>query len=364
MLDLFLSTSTAQQTSFHDPAFSYLRAVYKREIADVINYYQSRVYAVKNNHILIRLLSTLDIPMQYPINQYASVADTRAPYTANSFRMTSELTAGHVFDGSFYGPGCPEVLLLRESYFDPLKADKHWRHVSALQVHRHPQSHLGLLLPNGRESGTDTGMAVISINLALLAVQFRAFVWEQDRKLKQAGMSLLGVNHFIHMHVLPNMLYRHFDYVLMNRLMNLYYGAPMGQATRKHPFLLYDYQHKLDQSLGLYLKRLEGRSLNYSDVLKTLPAVYAENQEDALQLPDYAPTRQVQWALVLSRLPVIQFLIDLMDSKSYHRNQDELNALSRLLTRLERDQSLTQALPPSIALDVQMQLSALQRRLH
>lgn len=359
MLDLFLSTASTQVTTQSDPAFHYLRAAYRREVADVVSYYHQRVYAVKNNHFLARLLNTLAVPMEYEIAQYARVAETRGTYVANSFRMTSELTAGTVFDGHFYGPGGSEIILHRDCYFDPVKADLHWPHIAAVHVHRHPQSHLGFLLPNGRETCSETGVSVVSVNVGLLAVQYRGFILQQYRKT--AGVSLLGLNHFIHMYVLPNMLYRHADYVLMNRLMNLYYGAPLGQAYRTHPFLLYDYHQKLDQSLGFYLKRLQKKSLDFSSVLKSLPALYTENQEEALQLPDYAPTRQVEWALLVARLPTIQFLIDLMGSNAKARNQMHLNTLDRLITRLLRDQSIQQALSPDLAMETTLQLEGLRR---
>jgi hypothetical protein len=295
--------------------------------------------------------------------QYASVAETRAAYIANSFRMTSELTAGHAFDGVFYGPGSPEVLLHRDCYFDPIHASKHWRHISAIQVHRHPQSHLGLLLANGKETCSESGIGVISVNIGLLAMQYRGFILEQYRKLQNHSESLLGINHFIHMNVLPPILYRHMDYVLMNRMMNLFYGAPMGQAYLKHPFLLYDYQQKLDKSLGFYLKHIQDKSMRYEDMLLGIPAIFANTQYEALQLPDYAPTRQVQWSLLLARLPVIQFLIDVGGDKGKRRNSTQLNNLNRHITRLLRDNSIMQGLNPSLSIDYQIQLEALQRSL-
>lgn len=363
MLDLFSSRPVAHVTAISDPAFPYLRTAYRREVTDIINYYQQRVYAVKNNHLLARILYALSIPMQYETLQYASVAETRAAYVASSFRLTSELTAGRVFDGVFYGPGCPEVILHRECYFDPLRATQHWKHLAAVQVHRHPQSHTGLLLPNGKTTCTEQGIAVLSVNIALLAVQYRGFVLEQYRQQQNGATSLLGINHFIHMYVLPNMLYRHVDYLLLNRVLNLYYGAPMGQATLKHPFLIYDYNQKLDRSLSVYLTQLKKRNLTLTDTLMSLPAVYAEQQRAALQLPDYAPTRQVEWALVLSRLPVIQLLVDLSLSHTGRRDRDDFNALRRLLTRLLRDQSLLGHLPAGLDMELQIQLQGLLRQI-
>jgi hypothetical protein len=160
------------------------------------------------------------------------------------------------------------------------------------------------------------------------------------------------------------MLYRHMDGVIMNRLMNLFYGAPMGTAYRQHPFLLYDYRHKLDQSLGIYLKHIENKSLRYEDMLRNLPAVFFNSQLDALKLPDYAPTRQVQWSLLLARLPVIQFLIDVGGDAGRRRNGTVLNSLNRLITRLLRDDGTAQGLSDSDRLDYQIQLESLQRRLY
>lgn len=143
--------------------------------------------------------------------------------------MTSDINYGQVFKGVFYGPSCDELILYDEEYFNPFYAEKEWMRINAVKVLLHPKSDLALLLPNGRDSSTGGGLAVISVNVPLLAIQYRGFLKSQMLKIKAEDDAKLGIQHFIHMFVLPNMLYNQIDITIMNRLMNLFYNAPMSE---------------------------------------------------------------------------------------------------------------------------------------
>jgi len=353
MYELFTKRFTSNNSVIRVPAFDYIRRTYQKEVARIVEYYQSRVYAVKSNHLLCRLLTTALVPMSYDLERYTEAAFTRSPYVAKHFNFTSEINYGEVFKGIFYGKGCDELIIYYDEYFDAAEVLVDWKKIQAVKVITHPVSNLGLLLPNGNKNNREEGLAVISINLPLLLVQYRGFILQQASKfVEEETDSLLAVSHFVHMYVLPNMLYSHADMVLVNRTMNLYYGAPMGEALTRHPFAVSDYSDKVDRSLNLILKKIQNNSMFYYSSLKNIPSFFSEDSQESMLLPDLAETRQVWWALLLSRLYLMKFLLDAGGTEGIANNGRYVNDLKIDVKRMLRDNSMKAKLPKDLYHDV------------
>lgn len=344
MFELFQSTTPHPGSQRLPPEFEYVKRTYLRELLTLQEYYHSRVYAVRNQNLLVRILTHVDTPMEYIADRYVEVTRVRAPYLAKAYRLTSEIDYGVVHPGTFYGPGTDEVLLYDDTYFDPVYAEKNWKRITAVTPIWHPRSDLGFMLPNGKATSTDNGLAVTAINIPLLALQYRCFLRDQLVSQKtDAGM--LGPNHFVHMYVLPNMMFAHTDIVIMNRLMRVYYGLPMGEARQRHPFPIVQYDNKLDSVLSKIVTDYQNRPMQYDWLLSAMPTISSEDMAHALLMPEIAPTRQVWWSMMISRLETIGFLIDLGGEEGIRRNGVHLNRLNRDLRRLKRENIYDQVLP-------------------
>lgn len=318
-------------------AFDYIKRIYQRELEKIKEYYASRVYAVKSNHLLCRILTTATAPMSYELNRYVEVVIARSPYIAKHFNLTSEINYGTSFDGVFYGYNNIETIISYEEYFDALDAFTNWKKVQAVKVLMHPFSDLGLQLPNGKVSSIEYGNVTVAVNIPLLLVQYRGFVMQQYGKLENADDSLLAVSHFVHMYVLPNMLDSHLELVILNRMMNLQFGAPMGQAVRKHPFPIIDYSSKLDKVLEEIHERISHSRRLYSMDLKNIPSISYDDMQESLIVPDLAPTRQVWWAIFYSRLKVMKYLIDVGGNEGVAYNRDYINRLQIDIKRFKSE---------------------------
>lgn len=335
MFEIFQSTLVHPFGKKLPPEFDYVKLSYLRELLNYQDYYNSRVYAVKNQNFLVRLLMHVDTPLNYDIQRFVEVTRTRAPYLAKAFRMTSEINYGDIHNGCFFGPGTDEVIIYEDTYFDPVYAEKNWRRINAVTTLYHPRSDLGFMLPNGRASSSDTGMAFISINLPLLAVQLRSFFKDQFVNRYMQDGSSLGIPHFVHMYVLPNMMYHHTNVVIMNRLMRLLYNEDMGKELFKHPFPILHYNDKLDNVLIKVIDNYYDSRVDYADLLASLPSIDSKDASVALRVPDMGSTRQVKWALVLSRLKIMKFLIDLAGEHSINTNRTYITHLKGTLKRMK-----------------------------
>lgn len=322
-----------------------------RNLRTTQNYYHSRIYAVKTNHFLARLIDNINVSHTHELERFYSIVDSKSNAIASAMRMSTSYQKSGLFNGIFYGQGCPEIIVTDCGTFDPFDVYKDWKEVSAVRVIAHPVSDLNLMLPNGKDTNNEKGLAVISINIPMLAIQFKAFAADQMYMNEQNGTGLQSTAHFIHRFVLPNMLPSHLDYALFNRIMNLLNGAPLPSNNRKHPFALIDYSAMSDSVQQQILSDMKGKSLDYKAILKTIPAVSSLSMEEALTMADNPPTRQLVWADVLSRLDVLKTVIQLGDTQSVSRNMVTLNAFARDFVLYSQDKSLQNVLPRGIYLD-------------
>lgn len=312
----------------------YAKEGLRHNLKKVVEFYQSHSMAVESDHFLVRLLQSVTTPKMLKLDRYYAIVDALSLNLGMALKMTSSISKGHVFKGVFYA-GSTEVLIADNAEFDLEAAARDWQHVQAIRVLRHPRSDLGLNLPDGKKTGTEEGFAIIAINIPMLAVQYRAFRLREDAYALSTGEPGRTIQQFVHMYVLPNMLYSHLDYVMFNRIYNLESGRPLGESIKPHPFYITDFAQKLNAVHGTIITNLKAVGQDFTGVLRSVPAVTKESLDDALSIPEMAPTRQVVWALALSRFPAIDLMLDLTEGGNQGgaqtRNQQQLNTLMQAI---------------------------------
>lgn len=349
MYNLFTKRFDSANSVIKPSGFELVRRTYQRELATIVEYFNTRVHAVQSNHLLCRMLITGYSASDYSLSRFLEVTYARSPYVAKYFNITDDISYGKLFDGVFYGQGCTEILLYNEDYFDPFNSLNKWKSLKPVTVLEHPISDFSLLLPDGKDKNTAKGLCVISINLPMLMFMYRQFLEEQRFKDKE---SVLGASHFVHMFVLPGMLYSHIEIVLLNRMKNLFYAAPMSQSLKKHPFPIVDYSDKVDRISDDVLEHLFDTSRQYYQYLKSIPSFFDEDMQESMLMPDIARTRQVWWSLLLSRLGTIKFLIDLGSKKGLAANTSLLNKLKLDIKQIKRENVLSNVLPDDMLYEV------------
>lgn len=351
MYSIFRDPYSIHDTGFTWPEFENIRRSYIRDLKEIKHYYHTRVYSVINSHFLTNILMNVTVPINYDNMRYVEAARVRAYSIAHMAGLSMPSSVGIVHKGNFYGPGCDEIYIYDDEYFDVGYVAENWREISALRVLQHPKSDLKMLLPNGKRYSSETGLVSISINIAMLSLQFKMFYIDQIAKSKEKG-DVLTMSHFLHMYVLPNMLDSHMDIAIFNRLTNLYYGKPMGVGLFRHPFAIVDYTDKVDKILNKVLNRISSVQGSTVSIIRTIPTLIYPNMLDSLHMPDIAPTRQVWWALLLTRLDTCKFLLDVRSKVINGRNATDLYSLQFDLRRLLRDAVLQSVLKQELMFDV------------
>lgn len=295
---------------------------YRGEVDKSLEYFSGSSFFVKNNHLLVRILNFFNVDPFLGTEDFVTQIYARAPFIANQFRLTSERQTGQLFNDVFYRG--TNIILYREDYFSIQEAKDNWRTLRPVQVLKHPVTSLSMLPPDPDRYPThEEGLSVVTIDIALLLFQYRMFLREQQAQ--STNGNILGAHHFVYRYVFPNMMASQTDLAVFNRFRAMYYGESRVNSERsKLPYPVKDYQSRVDLVLAQMVDYVMNSSSLYETYLKIMPAIVAEDAQEALLVPDYTRTRQIWGFLYLSRLDEIRFLLSLGGTVGEKRNQHHL----------------------------------------
>ena len=362
MQNLFGRSSTAAQGIMGLPAdWLYIKHGLLRNLSMVIKFYRRNPMAVKSDHFLIRLLQSINVPHSQNIERYYNNVDAVSLNVSMMLKMTSSIFKGQLFNGIFYGPGNDEILIAHNESFDPFEADAKWENLCPVKILRHPKTDLGLNLPDGINNSDEKGLVVVSINIPLLAIQYRAFRLNEAIIAEEMNNLNTDINdefcqrsimQFIHMYVLPNALASHLDYAIFNRIKNIANGLPLSVSDRKHSFYTTDFSSKINYVHETIIDNLHKVGKDFVGTLRSIPMVVKDSSEQIFKLPDMALTRQVLWATVIAELPVLSFLFNLAKDGVGVKNQSEVNRIMRYMLAYKSDSLFKSMLPYNVYVSV------------
>lgn len=351
MLTLFNNRPTASQGIYIAPDWPYVKTGINKEIKKVIDYMQSSAAATKSNHFLVRLLQSISVPMGIDTERYYANVDVMALNLSMALGMTSSIYKGKFFQNVFYGDNSREILIATDTSFDFQSVHDNWENVKAVEVIQHNLSDLSLNLPDGKNNWNTDVFAVTIINIPMLAVQYRAFRLQEKYYYDLTGESPRSVMQFLARYVIPNMLVSHMDQVIVNRLNNLLTNKAMSFPIHKLPFYITPYEQKLNKVHNEYIKILADRNRTINGMLEQIPMLSKDNLRHVSILPTIAPTMQVNWALMISRLNILKLLLDLSDKHRLSKSAGDIRELKRIVRNYRNNNLLESMLPNDLLID-------------
>lgn len=328
-----------------------------RGLATFIHYYRNQATSVPSQHLLVKILQSMPVSRDLSTQAYYDAVNNHTTPLSMAMGLTSSFHKGKIFNQLFYGENSSEVIIDDSHPFNPEFADRNWQKLAPLKVVRHDRSQLALAALTG-DTQKSPEIAVVSLNLPLLFLQYRAFMNAEKARYGSQD-SLKSIMQFVAMYPLPNLQTSHLDFVVFNRALNLLEDKPNERFQSRTPFFQTDYSQRVDGALTELLTRFRSTRLRFEAILRSLPAVSLDSQFDVMRVPHITPTRQVTWALVLSRLNVLRFLFRLNESSDAQENQQEMNRILREAIYYRSDSTLQYGLTPEIYLDVQRTIDEL-----
>ncbi|MBE0438162.1 MAG: hypothetical protein IBX57_00145 [Gammaproteobacteria bacterium] len=256
------------------------------------------------------------------------------------FKFTSSYTTGSVFSpGIFLGKDSEEIIILTEEEFELHAITSNWENLSPIRFLKHPKSDMTLNLPMGEEYSDEQGLSVILINLPMLGIMYH--LWRK-RELLENSDNPRTTRQFIAGYLLPNSLRSFLDVAYLNMFIKIFNGEEIKEAKDNHPFYMNTYQSNLINSVKTVLHTYLDKNLPFKEVIEAIEGVLASSIRQVMEIPQMPFTRQVNWALTLSRLELIAMLLLWNERTNTYQNKMEINTITKSLRRLRSDKGLEQ----------------------
>jgi len=324
---------------------NYALDVLKRDTDRWVDYRHLNVASVDSSHFLVKLLQTINIPYTGNIEVYRSQVEQRMGQYSGVMGMTSNLHRGRVHHpGVFYGSQSWEVLIATDEDFSLTNWD--WANASPIRVLSHYRSDLGIESLDGDSKTTESGMAVITVNIPMLACQYQ--LWRASGLSGQEGMER-RMSQFLLMYPLTNAVYSHLDVCFFNRICRRQMGVPTGETYRKLPFYTTDLRQRFEQEADKILTNLRVTKQTFVNTLMDIPAFVSDSALQVNRLPKVPFTSQLIWALIAARLNSIAFLLNLGNEMDNDTNTHSINRIRRCLVEVDSNKTLSNGLPSDVS---------------
>ncbi len=333
MQSLFRFESEHNAGSIELRQWPYLKTGLLNNLEKIEQHYQAYPVAVSASHLLVRLIQSIAVGRSLSFDRYIAHCSGLALSVGRTIGLTTAIGKGQLWDGVFYGKNNKEILIGHDTLFSITDAYHNWKQMQPVTVLQHEETNTSLLVPDGRVNSTESGVAIIAINIPLLMAMYYRFNEEQDQ-VEIGGGARRTIYQFVHSYALTNMLRSHLDCVVFNRLYNRLTGTPVTEGIRKHSFFLTDYTAALDSAADQQLVYLRTMKKRFPGVMAATHLPVCGNLANFAQLPSVPSTLQVFWALSLSRLKILSFLC-LVQTEYERINGRELSTV-RWLMRLHQ----------------------------
>lgn len=353
MIDILKGPDRAQRGLPSPPTRRGATEQLKYDLNKVIDYRRDLVRRVESDHFLIRFLESLNINMDQTDQEYVWEVSDNALRVANAFNMTSMWGHGRPFSpGVFFGPEVNEVLIASIDDFDVKEASANWVDLRPIRPITHPYNDLSLPTLDGQGEGVEgiRGWAVLTINVPMLALQYKRWVETFVKGVQDPPPN----NLFLGRYPLANLLYGHLDLCLYNRLMALDMEDETQTLRNTNPFYLnFQQAGQTDRMIQYAVDFMQRGSYSFDDWLDCVPQVTATNVHEWLALPDLTFTSQVEWAIFLSRLPTMGWLLRHNAKVQSTRNNDYIVAIRHWVQRMRNGRFFHQGLQGALLRDVE-----------
>lgn len=295
-----LSQNESNQTRGQNKALSsrYLDILIENEIA-ATNYYIYSGMTVKSNHLLVMFINSITTPISLPEERYLDLIEPQCQQAARALGIgTATNPADYAKVGTFYG--IPELVIgeIKFPDLETLRADP-------LKVIYHPRTDVTFTLLDGTRNTTEDGLAVVSIDLIGLMLDYRKWQLRENRRNPENPKSSL---HFIMSDILPSMITSHNEIAFINRVENTMLGKPLADHIKRTPFYTTP-AIAFEKAYREHLIKVNKKAkMNYEDILQLFQVNTYQNLLEWTQMPSVPPTRYGKTMQLLTMLTALEYL--------------------------------------------------------
>lgn len=331
MYQLFKDYPIQRNTKVDAADFLFVRKTILRELARITTYYTNSNFVVDGDHLINQLLLQLNVSLSRDLESYVRACGQETERLARAFKLIHPTVSDpRPHQGTFYNNNTQEFIILHATEFDFNTAYDKWDKLVPIKVHSHCFTDTTGQLPDGsyKNSIGESGYAVISINMPMLALQYRAWIEKVRRHQEVKDQSV----NFLFQYPITNMVYRHMDLVIVNRMINKYREQPVAKYQRMHPIATIDIDERLDSVLDKRIDYIKKGEYKFDQLFTIFNCLKKPDWLTILRPIDVAPVRSVKWVLELQILNYFQFFLEVRrDAKGSYNNREITRSLRDLI---------------------------------
>lgn len=310
-----------------NPKFNYVSRLVKGDLENIDKYIKGSALTVMNQHLLVRLLGTIDTLYTTDIKNYMHSVYNESDGLERMYGIASG-TNGNItaYNGLFYNQETTDTLLSITEYFDFYDADP--SKIIPLRAYSHPFNAPTAAIPNGRYRSSAKycdDLSVTLIDIPKLAYVY--WHWRNESKLDVQSKTG-AVAAFVYRYVLARMIPSVLDISYFNRICATQYGDRLGDWVAYYPIAVNDFSARIDEMIEYYLSEVSKTTVIYDRVLTTIPALAAGNMGEVFKLPDININRNNAWLILVSRIDIYLLVLSLASTQ---RSNSDLNTVKNKL---------------------------------
>lgn len=336
MYQLFKTPPLGRNTKNDSPQFDNLKINLNIELVKIMDYYRLSNYQCPNTHILNQLLLNLNVSFDRENSDFVDKVSSETERLARVFNLIHPVVPNpELRNSNFYNDAVNEFIVLVDNPFNISRAYRHWEKVTPVKVHYHPFTDVNMSIPNGNYTNdlSEKGYCVISINLPMLALQYKAWIDKVRSKEEIKSQATL----FLMRYPILNMLPRHMELALINRTIASYNEARMTKFTRQHPIAVINFEERIDKVINYRVESLKSNDYKFDEMFNVFRSYWKGSWFDILKPINIPPVRHVKWLLELAAIPYIYFFYKHRKDRNGSYNQNELNMILRDIKNLNND---------------------------
>lgn len=295
MLDYFNEQFAAAKGRVRDPSFISIRRSVIKNHKRIRNRYLTSNAFVKNDHLLMRLLTMLSKTMSVTSSSLMDYQITRqARSLAQSLGVTAEDNYGDIFTDNFLNGGMESVMFIYDDY---PKSD--WRELDPVRFVYHTNTNFNFEI--GTSDDTDA-MALITVNVPMLVHQF--LQWHYESKKANTTQDPRA---FIAKYPLFNSLKSYMDICQINRHYYRLKGLTIKESPKNSKYPTPDYDRRLSISNKTTLTLINNFETTMGGALYNTPVFFKDSGLDFIAPINDFKSRKTDWFKLAAKLPYLHY---------------------------------------------------------
>jgi len=338
--------------------FEYIKRRYAYEINKIKDYYRNRDRAVKNSHILSRLIVMLSPNYNTEDFEYFKIIDTNSRFISKQFNIVSNISNGKVLNNELYKDNSYETLIYTNKELDLNTLKLTWMNEVPLRCVQTTSTDINFSFPYENVSLPKSTYSVFELDVNLMLMMYK--YWCLDRVKNDMSTN---PNVFIATYVLPNTLESILDMGIFNRFLAYSNNNKVSQNIfNPHPFTILNYSTGIDEILKSILRDVRGEKIYLEQLLLSIPAIGNDTMLPVVKLTNKYYTRQSRWVLWSARMKTIRQLLYILGKKGRNMNRSEITKIPFIFKTIKnRESDIEAKLPETVFGDFKNEIGKIKK---